>query len=864
MWFSHVRTLLRRAKRFLLQRRLDRDVRAEMEEHLRHQTDAYIASGLSRADAARLAALEIGAIDAWREACRDTWRVSFLQDALRDAAMACRVWRREWAIAATVVVTLAIGVGANLAVFALLNTLMFLPPASAREPDRLVSVQEPISYRRLLELRQHLRQLDLVAYTRVWLTLTASDEPKSVPAECVTPSYFRVLGVPAALGRVFRDAESSQDDAMGVVVSHGFWQRELGGSPSAIGASVSIGHVPFHVVGVAPRGFTGVEPATTDLWVLVTDAPTQCSFTGESLLQSSGGGWLNLVGRLADGVTREQAEAELAAAATPDEIFQRAMERRRSDRLVSLQASRRFGTQRDVSIATWLFGGAIAVLLIACANIAGLLSIRAFDKQHEIAVRLQLGATRRRVMSQVAVEQMVLSIAAALAALGVAYGLGVILRKFFAYGELFTRIEPAWMVSAVAIALLSGLVAGAWPALQVSRVNATSLRRSRRLGGTTRSWLRSGLLVTQVALALSLSIGAGLFVRSVQESRRGLGYDPDGLAVAAIDLRKFGYRDGQETEDALDQVAQRLARLPDVEGVSLSTGFFLGVGGPAAVTPERVMVSAVSPGYFRLIGTRLVSGREFDATDDVRAPRVAVIDSDVAKRRWPDRSAVGQCVVGAGSECVTVVGVSEARRTSIGTVASQMEMFVPLSQRGAGTSPSLILLRVNPSVSLSRAEIARTIRESLPRLPAVSVKSFDELADVQTRSWRLGRLLFGVFGLFAVVLSAIGLYASLAFGVRQRRAEIGLRMALGSQRWEVVGLIARHAMRLVLAGLMVGGAMGVTGARYMRALLFHDSRSDVTVYVAAVAVVTVAAAAGCLVPAIRAARISPMAALRED
>jgi hypothetical protein len=401
-------------------------------------------------------------------------------------------------------------------------------------------------------------------------------------------------------------------------------------------------------------------------------------------------------------------------------------------------------------------------------------------------------------------------------------------------------------------------------------MRATTVAASSLARGPTR--FRSALLVLQVALTFTLVVSGGLFARSVHNTRQNLGYHPEALYVVAADLRKTGVRGAVDIRRAFDAMSREIAASPFVARTALSSGSFLGTGGPSLVRPalpdsgkEGFTVVAVSPHYFAAIGSRVVRGRPFAGTDDGSGRSVAIVDELMAREEWPGEDAVGKCGFGTfASECMEVVGVIEARRTSLGSRRVDRTLFIPLAQAAEEQTPQLVVVRAKGSSAAAQSAIATAARAAVPGLPYVSVRSFDELADVQTRSWRLGQTMFGGFAGVGIFLSSLGLYAIVALATRQRTTEIGVRMALGARRIDIARLTLRQARTLVGAGWGLGLAAAFVATRYMEQLLFQVHPTDVQTFAGASLIVLAAGLAGCLVPAVRAAGVSPVKALRHE
>jgi predicted permease len=848
-----------------------RDLDAELQGHLQLHIDDGVRSGLSAADARRAALIKLGSIENVREAYRDQAGIPALRligDATRHGF---RTVVRHRAFSLTVVAVLALGVGSTAALIGAVDALMFRPPAHVRAPETLVQVISAGNYPQYQALASRSRTLEATAFTRRTLTLGLGEAARAIETQCVTASYFPVLGAAVVAGRPFASTEDAPGAPATVVLGHRLWRREFAGDPAVAGSAVTIGDVPHTIVGIAPPDFRGVEMAPVDAWILLSVSPALCSLSGRDELASSSGSWLTVIGRLRDGVSVEQADSEIRTFALHEMRGPfRDPPARELRPIVEWRDSR---VSRDRRLAVWLAAGAGLMLLICCANVAGLVSVRAVARRREMSLRFQLGATRARVFLQLLAEHVALAAVCVVAAWGVAGLVGDALRAFFPALLHDTWFDARTIGVVVLCALLASVLAGLVPSAQAARGGSAALWRHGPGVGQPETRTRSALLVAQIALALVLAVGAGLFARSVAEAKGGLGYDLDRVVVATLDLDRAGIRRQAEKRAVFDRLADRVRRLPAVDAVALTTASPLGSGQSYVAMPSGPpgapgsgaglarMVASVSPGYFETIGTRIVEGRSFTAADGPAGPAVAIVDAALAREMWPGERIVGQCrEIASGSPCVEIVGLSEPRRMASLTRASG-EIFYSLSQRGTSV-PQALLVRTSGRAVDGVPVVTAAIRAAAAGLPYVSVRTLEDLADVQARSWRLGAMLFGLFGSLAIVLAAVGVYASLAFAVRQRTAEIGVRLTLGAAPGEIAGLVVRRGARLAAAGGAIGLVASAVLAQAMAGLLYGVAPTDAASFVAAFAVVAAAALAGCLLPAWRAARIDPAVALR--
>ena len=880
-----LRAWLYRMRGLVSGHRRERELAQELESHLQLHVDDNIRAGMSPAEARRAALVKFGPVEAIKDAYRDRATIPAVEMLLTDFRYATRMLFRRPALTLVAVATLALGVGAAAAMFGVVDALMFRPPGQVHRPERLVEIEEIGNYARYLELSARLRASDLAAFTSTTVSLGIGLDAVPVEMQCVTTTYFPVLGTMPIVGRAFVADDERPTGEPGVVIGHRLWQRRFAGEESVLGRAVTIAGRTYSIVGVAPPGFSGVrrlEPA--DAWILLVRHPEACTFAGGDLYADNGF-WLDTIARIRDGFTWDQAQADAVAADVNPKTVQikhadGMLETRRvagPPQLIRLRYSRGGDDARQNRLAMWLTGGAAVLLLIACANVAGLLAMRAVERRREIAVRLQLGASRARVFAQLLMENVVIAGLCAVAAMAIAAWIGGFMRAFYPIADIDEVSTPRAASFLALFALLAALVSGIIPAAQAARADIASRLRTTN-PAHERARFRAVLLVMQVALALMLIVGAGLFVRSVTNFRRSLSYDLDRVIAAAVDLERAGFRNAQEIRARYDLLLERVRQLPEVEAAAYSTNTPAGARGgtvtfiapklndPSGCCHAHVMVS---PDYFATVGIRILHGRGFTAGDTRPGAASAVIlDEGLATHLFSNpRDAIGRCVFVAFSPetCVAVVGVSESGRTGMlrrGQLDS--EFFVPFAQPTSEVAPRVLLVKARTASSATRTAITAAIRNAAPDLPYVSIHRLVDLVDQEAKTWRLGATIFGLFGALAVALAAVGIYAALAFSMRQRTTEIGVRIALGADARDIARLMARHAVAIVTFGWVVGGAATAGLTRYVRSLLFDVAPGDAPTFVVASLIVATAALAGCIVPAVRASRIDPAVALRAE
>ncbi len=850
--------------------RRDDDLAAELDSHFQLHIDDNLRAGMSPDEARRAARLAFGPVESVREQYRARTGVMLIRSAAGLFRDALRTVTRQRLATVTTIAVLSCGVGTTASVLGLVDVLLFRPPAHVRSPERLVAItgdaaQHYIGYE---DLTRRVTTLDLAAVSRPRvLTLGDADRGRTVRTQCVTASYAPLLGVQPALGRMLAPADEVRGVRPAAVISDGLWRRQFGGDRGLVGTEVLLAGVAHVIIGVAPPEFRALEMVAVDTWLPLTVSPELCSWTGANLLQSSSGNWLTTIGRLKDGISLDRAQQELHTLST----FASAGQRRSPLTATPIQDTRRNRVSRDAQLALWLAGGTSVVLLIACTNIAGLLAVRAAARRREMAVRVQLGATRARLFGQLLVENLLVSATAAVAAVFVAAGTRALLQEFMPAWSGDRWLDPRSTALLAAFALGAGLLSGIVPAAQTARVMTAGASHTTHAVTRRRSRIWNGILVAQVALALILSIGAGLFVRSTWAVTSNLGYEPDKVVLVTVDLQAAGIRRESERRLAFDAIFDRVRSSPLVASASLATSGPLQENILRSVLPRRAsdgpspVVSAVSPSYFVTTGTRILRGRSFTDADDRNSPPVAIVDSTLAAGLWPDEDVLDRCqVVLVAQPCIRIVGVSEPRRGHTLAQASQ-DLFLPLTQALSGHSaPEALLVRPRDSVDAALPELAAFIRGVATGRGFVNVQPLESLVNTQARSWRLGTLMFGACGAMAVIVAALGLFVSLQLAVQQRTAEFGVRLTLGASPVRIAGMVLRQGLWLVLAGAALGVGAALLLGDSLRALLYGVAPTDMLTLVVAPSFVAAAALLGCLAPAVRAARVDPMVALRTE
>ena len=892
---------IRRAFRLDLGRR--RSIEAELDEevqfHLEQRVRDLIAAGRTREQAEREALERFGPFDESRalllEAAQNREEVLTMFERLftlqQDAAYALRQLRRAPAFTITALLTFALGIGANATMFGLVDQLLLRPPAHVRHPEQVVSLaagrvergfnQKTFNYPAFKGIRDHVRGLESVAATAgVSVPLGRGEQAQNIRGLLVSASYFPMLGVMPAAGRFFRADEDVEPlGAPVVVISHGFWMRQFSGNDRALGAQLQLGDRLYSVVGVAPKNFRGLELVGPDVWIPITST-NALQPAGSGWATNDYGSWLRIFARAKPDVPLQAVSDDalrVVHESAPNAFFARPKWSFSFDPIMSTRAA---DQGANATVTTLLGAMSIVVLLIACANVANLLLARGLRRRREIAVRLALGVSRARLVGQLLTESALLAVFGGIAALFVAYWAGGIVRALL-LGDIALELSPVdgrVLLFTAVTAVLTGALTGVLPALQVSRPDLTSaLKAGERDGGGHRSRTRTVLLIVQSALCLVLLAGAGLFVRSLgQLAAMPLGVDVDRVLIGSMNLRSVG-RQRSEADVIFDRALEQVRRVPGVTEAAVaatvpfgqSFGTDLVIAGPDSLVHGSSMLNVVTPGYFRTLGARVLSGRDFQTSDGEASPRVAIISDILARRYWKGVTPVGRCIrLGADtSPCMEIVGVVEnVRRQSIFEDSSGF-VYLALAQARTQVGSRQLVARVNVTDPTRAIEsVRRAMQMAAAQLPFADVHLVADEPTVrqQLRPFRLGATMFGIFGSVALLLAAVGVYGVVAYDVAQRTREMGLRIALGAPRADVAKLVIRDGVRVVAMGAGGGILIALAAARFIAPLLYKIPARDPLVLFVVSGTLVLSAVAACAVPAWRATRVDAVVALRSE
>ena len=890
-------------------RRVEQELDDEVQEYLETAVQGKMAAGMTREQAVRAARIDIGSLEAVKDRVRDVGWESRVETIWRDVRYALRMMRRSPGVSAVAVFTMAIGIAAATSMFGIMRNLLLAPPPHVAAPDRVFRLHkmfppsgpqgEPYigsrtSYPFFEVVARQATSLEAVAgYVDSKTPAGTGSDARLTRSVMVSAGFWKTLGARPALGRFIEDAEAHPATGSRVVVlGHAFWRGPFGGRADAIGRTLRIKGQPYEIVGVAPRGFRGIELADVDLW-LPLFAREDGSGRSVTWHKSGSSSNLTLVARLKTQAAAEQASAELTTLyrAFLEQVYdpRETAERARIGEARTVLGPITGGLGEDLRtipearIAAWLVGVAFLLLTIACANVAGLLLLRAIRRRREIAMRLALGASRRRLALQLLTESSILALLGGCAALLTVVWTGAWLQRRLLPAmawEPSTFFDPSVLATAGLCVIGAACAAGMAPLYYARADGVWALRDGGTRGPAKRPRMLSALIAVQGALSVVLLVGAGLFLRSVHNARTvDIGLDRDSVLTVQIDFSGTG-RSAADVAAFFERALERASALPGAAQASLATSVPLrnARGGSSLRLPGRSdlprlatggpYVNAVTPGFFAAAGMRLREGREFVEQDRNRGG-VIVVNEALAKLYWPDRSAIGECVhLRREAGCTTVVGVvADARGFRIVEEDRYLYYYRPLDYRplAAGEREDrALLLRMAPGAKGVEGTVRRTMLELDPDLPFIDIRTLGEALDPQMRPWRLGASVFTAFGTLAVVLAMIGLWSSVAYAVSQRTQEFAIRMALGASRGSLVTLMLGDGLRNALTAVAGGLVLAGVASRYMTDLLYAVSPRDPLVFAAVAAGILTIATIASLLPAWRVSAIDPVAALRAD
>lgn len=910
MIFGHVRHGIRRL--FRLGVHHSRFARADAEEELRAFLAARIekltAAGLTPAEAHAEALRRLGGN--YDQALKDVVRSAelrekqmsirdYIDDLRDDLSFALRSLRREKLVAAFIIVALALGIGANAAMYSVVDRLLIRGPEHLADADRVM---------RFFRTETRVPEGDLTTHSFGWVsydlfrrdttsfaavgaymvysrgfTFGEGADAVLVPYGAATWDLFPLLGVRPALGRFFTQQEDAPSAPQPVVVlGHGLWRRAFGGDSGVIGKSATFGSNSYTIVGVAPRGFTGPQFGPVDAWIPLA---YQSRNVTENWPTAWNAQWLRVLARLKPGITPEQVATAATTAYRSAYTGTDRSEAASRIFVAPLNSDSRGRETPETAISRWLIGVTLVVLLIACSNVANLLLARAVRRRREVAVRIALGAGHGRLLRLLLTESTALAIAGCTAGLAVAWVMATLMRNVLLPGLEWPSAPVNMRVLGVSllVAFVVGLLTGIVPALRASRPDLTaSLKSGVREGGGQSSRLRSALTVVQAALSIVLLVGAGLFVRSLSRIHAiDLGIEPDRIVV--VQVRYPSAETAGESErrrQVLQDAMLRARSLPSVEHSTLTIGlpfqssFGLHVRVAGWDSLPRLegggaSIAAVADGYFNTVGTRVLEGRAFTVSDRDGSEPVAIVNRTMARTLWPGRSPLGECVYWGEyqdslTRCSRIVGVAADAHSFALREGARMTYYVPFGQERAIGGTSLLVRPKSGRTSESIAEIRKLMLQLDPAITFVGADLLQDSVDPEVRPWKLGAVMFTMLGALALAVAAVGLYSVMSYLVAQRTQEFGVRIALGAQTSRIMVLVLRSSALMAFAGVLIGSGIALAMGRFVKPLLFDTSPRDPLVLTGVGATLVVVAVLASVVPAIRAKRVNPMEALRAE
>jgi len=887
------RALFRRAA-------VEQELDDELRFHLERETEKYIRQGMTPTEAERRAKRAFGGLERIKDDTRDARGIGWLEALAQDVRHTVRGSRKRPGFVLAVVLTLGLGLGANVAMFTIVDRLLFRPPAFLTDPGRVHRVyltermdgadvtDAHTSYTRYRDLARWSTAFSTVAaFQSRQLPVGSGDATRLMNVGTVSANYFDLFDAHAVAGRFF----STREDSIGAgapvaVLSWAFWQTRYGGR-SAIGDVLEIGSMPCTIIGVAPPGFTGADgDRPVAAFIPVNAYGMHAGFFQHptDYYLKYNWVWIEVLARRRPRVSAAAATADLTHAFRMSAEAERAaragtptLEDSRPRAVIAPIQSERGPKASNVSrVALWTSGVALIVLLVACANVANLFLLRALERRREYALRLALGVSRARLLAHVVTEIAMLAAPAAMLAVGMAVAGDRILRVLFLPGALSTTIlgDLRTLIFAGIVAVVAVGLTAVVPSLEAGRAALSALikdgaRESARGG----SRVRIALLFLQGALSVVLLVGAGLFVRSLYNVRTmRLGYDVEPVLYAYLSWRGVTPSDTQAV--ALShRLVDEARTIPGVTSAALGmtvpfyntwTDELFTIHRDSVARPARFTLQAASSEYFRTFGTRVIRGRSLTEADRAGSQPIMLVSDAMAKTLWPGQDALGQCLrVGADTApCRTIVGITENIKQSSLSDDPGTQYYLPIGQ--ASEEQAALFVRIAGDASQSAETVRRRLQRLMPGASYVTVTPMRDIVDPEVRSWQLGATMFVAFGLLALVLAAVGLYSVIAYGVTQRTRELGIRVALGAQVPDVLWLVLRDTIRFTVLGLALGGAIALVAGRWVQPLLFGEHAADPLVFGAVTGILVMTAVAASIIPARRASRVDPNIALRAD
>ena len=877
---------------------LSRDLDREFAHHINERRDDLMGTGMSADDAEAEARRKFGNVTSQKERTRDVEILTWLETCWSDVRYAVRALRRSPAFALVAILSLALGIGANTAIFSLINAVM-LKSLPVQHPDQLVLLgtgkdRNDFTNPMWEEFRNRQDMFaGAFAAAATDFDLTTGGEVRGARGEYVSGDYFNVLGVRPASGRLFSKADDTRGCRGTAVISDAFWASEFGRDPHAVGRSITLGGEPFEIIGVSDPAFFGINVGkATQIYAPICASSI---IEGNDLqVAARNMWWLTVTARRRPDMSDAQLQARLGALSAP--VFENTVasnwtakdqEAHRKRQLTFQEHATGFSDLRDryrTALYT-LMVIVLVVLVIACGNVANLLLARARARQREAAVRLAVGAGRGRLVRQLLTESLVLSMLGTAAGVAVAYWGTRTLVSLLSTGSdtvwLDLRVDARVLAFTSATALVTGVLFGIAPAWRAARVDPQAAMRGtgRGITGERRGLaLIKGLVVGQVALSLSLLVGAGLLLASfVKVAAIDLGFRGEGVLVVNADLSRLGLEESA-LDGRLRRLRERLASLPGVR--SAATAEIVPMNGFGAMSrifvdgyvqksddDGIVSMNSVSSGYFATMETPMLAGRDFGPSESRTSPRVAIVNEAVAKKFFHGENPVGRTFRGddRGSPGAEVQIVGMVKTSKYGSVreAHSETIYTPASQRRNAQPNVHFVLRMGGSQAAVAQAVRSALKDENPQI-TFSLSTLDGLVGDSLARPRLIANLAAFFGALALMLAVVGLYGTMSYSVERRRNEIGVRIALGAARGRIVAMVLQEAGWIVAGGIVAGVGLSIAATRWVSSLLYGVTPTDAPTFALAGLALTIVALAASLVPAWRAARLDPMQALREE
>jgi predicted permease len=886
-WFY---SLPLRLRSFFHPHEVNQELREELRQHLEQQINENVAKGMSPEEARYSALRTLGGITQIEQRCRDVRGGNILQDFVQDLRFGFRQLGRSPGFSALAILCLTLGIGANAAVFSWVEGILFRPYPAVAHQERLFAVAatvqgesrpDSLSWPDFLDLRRNCTLCEDSFVSKITgSTLSIGDHAETTTGSIVSANYFDAIGVHPMLGRGFEPGEDVGNDSHPVVViSYQLWRNRFKGDPEIIGKMQRLDNVPHTIIGIAPQGFYGTFVG----WAMQFWVPASMEETFESggyKLEDRGARWIESYVRLKPGVSRAQAQQEISAIAARLKTDYPATNRGRGIELWPLWQTpfNNAGTllpTLEVMVAVVAF-----VLLIACANVGNLLLVRSFARRHEMSVRLAIGASRVRLLKQLLTESLIISALGTAGGLLAAYwcrhALVLLLPArsgiaMYLPGEIDGRVM-SWSAG---VCLTVTLIVGLIPAFQTRNLDlagAMKAESSGVVGAHKKAWMRSGLVVFQVCLSFILLVGAALLLESLQKIRTtSPGFNTTSVVTTGVPLVAAGY-DVPQAKVFQDELIGRVSGLPGVQSAAFARVTPLGYGTysstpivvdgyqPPLEEQPAIDYNQVSPAYFTTLGIPLLSGREFTRTDDENAPLVAIVNRTMMMRYWRGQDPVGRRLQVKG-RWARVVGVAADSKYESMRETPKPFFYVPLSQdfeRG----PALYI-RTNQPLSSLLTALLHEVHALDPNLALYEMITLQEQVNRSTSPQLVAVTLVSILGGLALLLASVGLYGVMSYAVAQSTRELGMRMALGADAANLLGLVISRGLKLTAGGVLFGVVAALALTRLLGQLLYNVSPHDPRIYGSALAVMMITAIAACLLPAWRAARTDPARVLRD-